>query len=89
MRPKQVLFDGKVTLIRPLAYEREDVIAKLAKAKGFTNLCRYRCPHSLDTKRAAMKRLLSKLEKENPTIKINIFKSLENIKEDYLLDHPA
>lgn len=88
MRPKQVLFDGKVTVIRPLAYEREEAIIKFAKAKKFSSLCRYQCPHSLNTKRAVMKRLLAKLERDNPSVKTNIFKSLQNVKEDYLLDYP-
>lgn len=86
MRPKQVLFKGKVTMIRPLAYEREDVISRFAKAQKIKNLCRYDCPHSATSKRAAMKKLLVALEKVNPSVKVNIFRGLQNIKEEYLLD---
>jgi len=87
MRPKQVLFDGKITVIRPLAYEKEATIIKFAKAHKLKNLCRYACPHSFNSQRAIMKKILSSLEKKNPAVKINVFKSLQNIKEDYLLDH--
>ncbi len=87
MRPHQPLFNGKVTVIRPLAYEKEAVIAKFATAHKLKNLCRCLCPHSANSKRATMKRLLTKLEKENPAVKMNILKSLQNIKENYLLDY--
>jgi tRNA 2-thiocytidine biosynthesis protein TtcA len=87
MKPKQILFDGKLTIIRPLAYEKEEVIRAFAKAQKFKNLCRYDCPHSKSSQRAAMKKILSRLQKENSSVKINILKSLHNIKEDYLLDH--
>jgi len=86
MRPKQVLFKGKLAVIRPLAYESEATIARFAKAAKLNNLCRCRCPHSATSKRAAMKRILQMLEKENTDAKINIFRSLQNIKKDYLLD---
>jgi len=87
MRPKQVLFNGKITVIRPLAYEKEAMILKFAKTQKLRSLCRYQCPHSANTQRASMKRLLSKIEKENSAVKINIFKSLQNIKKNYLLDY--
>lgn len=86
MRPKQVLFGGKLTVIRPLAYESEATIARFAKAEKLSNLCRYRCPHSSISKRAAMKKIVKMLEKENPHAKINVFRALQNIKQDYLLD---
>lgn len=86
MRPNQVLFDGKLSVVRPLAYESEEVIKQFAKAQKFNNLCPYRCPHSSTSKRAAMKKFLKALEKENPRVKVNIFRGLQNIKQDYLLD---
>ena len=86
MRPKQVLFGGKLAIIRPLAYEKEEVIAAFAKAKRFRNLCRYDCPHSRTSQRAAMKKILKGLQRTNPNVKINVLKSLSNIKEEYLLE---
>lgn len=86
MRPKQVLFEGKLAVVRPLAYETEEVIKRFAKVQKINNLCRYRCPHSSTSKRAVMKKFLKALEKENPQVKVNIFRGLQNIKQDYLLD---
>ncbi|MFA6378351.1 MAG: ATP-binding protein [Candidatus Omnitrophota bacterium] len=86
MRPTQSMFNGKLSIIRPLAYEKEEVIIAFAKAQKFKNLCRYECPHSKSSQRATIKKILSKLQKENSSVKINILKSLQNIKEDYLLD---
>ncbi|MCX5680833.1 MAG: tRNA 2-thiocytidine(32) synthetase TtcA, partial [Candidatus Omnitrophica bacterium] len=86
MRPKQVLFNGKLAVIRPLAYEREDVIARFAKAQKLENLCRYCCPHSSTSQRSTMKKILKALEKENPSVMVNVFRSLQNIRKDYLLD---
>jgi tRNA 2-thiocytidine biosynthesis protein TtcA len=87
MRPNQVLFKGKLTVIRPLAYEKEAMITQFAKAKKFKNLCRYQCPRSATSKRALMKKFLKALEKENPKVKNNIFMGLQNIKKNYLLDY--
>lgn len=89
MRPKQDLFDGKLTLIRPLAYEKEERITKLARALKLDKVCPFRCPQENDTQRKMIKRLLARLEKKNPSIKKNIFHSLRNVREEYLLDLPA
>jgi len=86
MRPKQELFDGEVFLIRPLAYATEYQMICMAKKEGILGLDNFQCPNNDTSKRMAVKELLKKLEKENPAIKTNIFRSLTRIKEDYLLD---
>jgi tRNA 2-thiocytidine biosynthesis protein TtcA len=86
MRPKQELFNGKLTIIRPFAYETEAAIQQLAEAEGILNVDQFQCPHNETSKRTMIKRLLFDLEKESPAIKMNIFKSLQNVKTDYLLD---
>jgi tRNA 2-thiocytidine biosynthesis protein TtcA len=45
MAPKQELFKGKITLIRPLAYAEERMITRFAKEASFPKLA-CRCPHS-------------------------------------------
>lgn len=84
MKPKQELFKGKITLIRPLAYVEEHLIksfVKEAKLKPDTCIC----PHSITSNRKRMGRIISDLEKISPDIKKNIFRSLKRIKQDYLL----
>ncbi len=86
MRPKQELFNGKLTIIRPLSYETESIIQQFADHEGFVHLDRSLCPHQTTSKRAVVKKFIAELEKDNPSIKMNIFNSLNHIKHDYLLD---
>ncbi len=84
MKPKQELFEGKVTIIRPLAYVEEQMIKRFAKeAKLGHDTCA--CPHSAISNRIRMSRIIAGLEKVSPDIKKNIFRSLKRIKKDYLL----
>lgn len=84
MVPKQELFKGKITLIRPLAYVEERLIKRFAKeAKLGHDSCV--CPHSVTSNRNLMGRIIQDLEKISPYIKKNIFRSLKRIKKDYLL----
>ncbi len=84
MLPVQGLFKGKITLIRPLTLLEERKIERFAKEMGLPYFpCG--CPASLRSKRREVKELISALEKQNRRIKGNIFRSLSNIKLDYML----
>lgn len=84
MLPLQTLFKGKMTLIRPLALIEEKKIERFVKEKGFPYFpCG--CPASGQSKRKRVKELIRELEQENRLVKGNIFRSLSNIKMDYLL----
>ena len=84
MCPKQELFGGKLTLIRPLAYAQEKEIKSFAAAYGIpAQKCR--CPHSGRTNRALMAKLISNVERVCPDVKTNIFRSVKRIKREYLL----
>ncbi len=85
MKPKQELFGGKITIIRPLAYETEEQIMRMAQKEGFDKIDEFDCPNKSSSKREMVKRIISDIGKINPAVKINIFRSLKNIKEDYLL----
>lgn len=85
MRPKQPLFDGRITLIRPLAYVRERDMEALAKELGVFDMGQSRCADEETSHRSLIKRLIEDLERDNPQVVRNIFKSLQNIKTDYLL----
>ncbi len=84
MVPSQSLFNGKFTIIRPLSYIEEDTISRFARQKKFP-MFHNSCPSEKKSKRYEMKQMLNTLYKSNRKIKGNIFRSLSNINEDYLL----
>ncbi|MCM8795804.1 MAG: tRNA 2-thiocytidine(32) synthetase TtcA [Candidatus Omnitrophica bacterium] len=84
MSPKQELFEGKITIIRPLAYVEEEMIVKFAKEARFPDQ-RYTCPNSLTSNRTKISKIIKELERVCPEIKTNIFRSIKRIKENYLL----
>jgi len=83
MSPKQTLFEGKITIIRPLAYVEEKEIIRFAKEQNFPQP-NCRCPNSFLSQRTYIKELIKELEKRVPDIKKNIFRALKRIKKDYL-----
>jgi tRNA 2-thiocytidine biosynthesis protein TtcA len=84
MVPIQTLFKGKITLIRPLALIEERKIERFAKETHLP-FGPSGCPSSGRTKRKEVKDLIETLGKTNRKVKGNIFRSLSNIKLDYLL----
>lgn len=87
MKPKQELFGGKITIIRPLAYEREDAMAQLAQKLDIKSIGgQSKCANDETSHRMLIKKMIRDFEKVNPQIVKNIFKSLKNIKSDYLLN---
>ena len=85
MNPKQELFNGKITLIRPLAYVEEDEIARFARLCNDFPHTSCSCEHSDKSKRALVDKLIRTLKKSCPNVKKNIFKSIQRIKKDYLM----
>jgi len=84
MCPKQILFGGKLTIIRPLVYIEEKEIISFANQQDFPqSYCR--CPNSLNSKRAYIERLIKNLEKDFPRVKNNIFGALKRIRKEYLV----
>ncbi len=84
MLPVQTLFKGKITLIRPLALIEEKKIERFAREMGLP-FGPSGCPSSGKTKRKEVKELIEALERKNRKVKGNIFRSLSNIKLDYML----
>lgn len=84
MCPKQELFGGKITIIRPLAYVDEDMIVKFAKTLDFPHH-KCACPNSATSKRTKMTEIIKDLRRTCPEVKTNIFRSVTRIKKDYLL----
>ncbi|MBU1125175.1 MAG: tRNA 2-thiocytidine(32) synthetase TtcA [Candidatus Omnitrophica bacterium] len=84
MVPKQELFKGKITLIRPLAYVEESLIVKFAKTADFPHH-KCACPNAATSNRTRVGEIINDLEKICPDVKTNIFRSTKRIKQDYLL----
>ncbi len=84
MSPKQFLFGGEITIIRPLAYLRDYELSALADK--FCYPIAKRCEYENDNKRQMVKDFIAVLERDNPKINVakNIFLSLNNINYEYL-----
>ncbi|MGD8721326.1 MAG: ATP-binding protein [Desulfobacterales bacterium] len=84
MMPFQPLFEGRFTVIRPLAYVDEDLIRQFAAEQDFPEFISA-CPSAAVSKRRAVKELLLRLYSSNDKIKGNIFRSLSRVRPEYLL----
>ena len=85
MRPRQDLFSGRLTIIRPLAYLDEDEVVAYCRHHGLpseSRPCRFQ---EATGKRKAMKELLTNLQKDNSKVKNSLFHALHNVREEYLL----
>ena len=86
MRPRQELFAGRLTIIRPLAYLDEDEIIAYCRRYQLP-LTSPVCPfQEEDGKRRAMKELLCRLQADNPKVKDSFFHALHNVRHEYLPD---
>jgi len=86
MLPLQTLFQGKITLIRPLALLEERKIERFAREMGLP-FGPTGCPSSGKTKRKVVKDLIETLSKKDRRVKGNIFRALSNVKLDYTLSN--
>jgi len=84
MRPMQPFFDGRFTVIRPLAYTDEALIQKWADEQGYPKF-ENPCPSADKSRRRFVKEMLQQLYRSNRKIKGNIFRSLHHVNPEYLL----
>ncbi|MBS0014602.1 MAG: tRNA 2-thiocytidine(32) synthetase TtcA [Desulfobacterales bacterium] len=84
MRPAQQMFDGKFTIIRPLAYVDEDRLRRFAEAMDFPEFVNP-CPSGASSKRREIKEIVAGLTRGKKKIKNNMFRSLGHINMDYML----
>lgn len=84
MVPRQDLFDGRLSLIRPLAYFSKEDILTIAGQLDI-NPVRSKCPLSEKTKRLDVRHALEKLYSIIPAAKPHIFAALGNVRQEYLL----
>lgn len=83
MLPRQELFGGRLTIIRPLYHIPESDTRYFSKLYGFP-AASCRCPVDGEMKREMFKRILKDIERANPRASVNALRSLENVKERYL-----
>ena len=84
MAPRQELFGGKLTLIRPLAMVEKKRIVELGQSLGITPVANP-CPLAANSRREKIRAWLTPLYEEDSALKATIFASLGNVRTDYLL----
>ncbi|RPH49177.1 MAG: tRNA 2-thiocytidine(32) synthetase TtcA [Desulfobacteraceae bacterium] len=84
MSPCQPFFDGKLHIIRPLAFAGEDIIRHFAAENGFPEFANP-CPSAKVSKRHEVKALLKQLYMSNKNARGNIFRALSHVKTEYML----
>jgi tRNA 2-thiocytidine biosynthesis protein TtcA len=85
MKPYQEMFNGEFAIIRPLAYVQEKQLKRYSAGLELP-VMKSECPHGNTSKRKLMKGLVSDMERHSPNVKKNVFRSLQRIRKDYLLD---
>src|SRR5678816_997036 len=78
--------DGRNTIIRPLAYCQESEITAYAQEKQFPIIPCNLCGSQPNLKRARIKRLVSDLAAEIPSLRSSILTALTNVTGSHLLD---
>ena len=84
MVPSQPFFQGKFTIIRPLAFADENLIRDFAREQNFPEFVNP-CPSANNSKRQEIKATLKHLYRSNNKIKGNIFRAMSRVRTDYLL----
>ncbi len=84
MVPRQDLFNGSLSIVRPMAYLEKSEVCEIAtglELKVVKNLC----PLADDTRREKVRSLLHALYQDEPGARDSLFAALSNVRKDYLL----
>ncbi len=84
MVPKQEMFQGVITIIRPLALVEKPKIRKMAQRLRLPVITN-RCPSASESRRSDIREMLEGLYNRNSKIRGNIKRALGNVRPDYLL----
>ncbi|MGA3084497.1 MAG: ATP-binding protein [Thermodesulfobacteriota bacterium] len=89
MMPRQSLFQGRLTIIRPLALLEESRIKTFVRRNGLSEIPNP-CPSAGRSSRKEIKEFLSTFYAGNRKIRGNIFHALSHVRLEYLLpSHPS
>ncbi len=78
--------DGRNTVIRPLAYAKENDIEKFSKLKNFPIIPCNLCGSQENLQRKQVKKMLQQWEEQYPNRIQTIFRSMSNVAPSHLLD---
>jgi len=81
--PVQGIFNGTLTIIRPLYLIDEDLVRRYVNLMGWPKIA-MGCPTAGSSKRQDIKEMLLTFYKSNKKIKGNIFHALHNVMPEYL-----
>ncbi len=84
MLPRQEMFKGLITIIRPLALVAGDDVRRLVAELGLPTI-ENPCPSSGSTRRTEVRRLLQQVFRSNRKSRGNIMHALSNVRAEYLL----
>ncbi len=84
MLPKQQLFEGRLSIIRPLAYLEKDEVINIAESHGMNPVPNL-CPLAEDTRREKVRSILADIYEREPGAKRSMFAALANVREGYML----
>lgn len=77
------MFDGRIQFIRPLIEIQEERLVEYAKIRKYPQL-KSECPHDSETKRKTMRTVIEQLNQIHSQAKINMFRSMSKICDEYL-----
>ncbi len=83
MCPVQQLFNGRLMLLRPMAYLEKKEIVQLAALWQLEAVDNF-CPFADTTRREKVHRFLEYIHRQEPGVKDSIFAALFNVRSDYL-----
>lgn len=87
MSPKYVTDDGKHTVIRPLAFCKEEEIAVYADGQQFPIIPCTLCGSQENLMRKKVKKMLREWEEEFPGRTSSMFRALQHVEPTHLLDN--
>ncbi|MDD5633731.1 MAG: ATP-binding protein, partial [Candidatus Omnitrophica bacterium] len=85
INPVQMLFGGKITIVRPLVLLEEKEIRDYAEKAALPEI-KSECPMNRNSKRAVVRDIITQLSKEDQDIKSNIIRAPLRIKTEYISD---
>ncbi len=84
MVPRQDLFGGTLSIVRPMAYLDKNEVGVIAAGLQL-EVVDSLCPLAADTRREKVRTLLQTLYQEEPAARNSLFAALANVRKDYLL----